>query len=200
MTLRRATATGACSLPSGCTTNEPCACTPASSQVMVTVPARSLPRAAQLYVTFIIVSGAIVLAAWVPFTYPRPLLFLLVLAAACLTAAWKVNLPIPLASSATLSVSSTTSLATLLLLGAQHAVAVDVAGAWVQCTCHARRSYPWYRTIFSASAHAMTMAATAITLVTPMTMPRMVSAERSLLAVTPRRAVRRLCEINMPGS
>ena len=41
------------------------------------------------------------------------------------------------------------------------------------------------------------MAMSATTAATPMTMPRMVSAERSLLAVSPRKAVRKFCEINM---
>jgi signal transduction histidine kinase/CheY-like chemotaxis protein len=123
---------------------------------------QSLPRAAQLYVATVIVAGMSAVVAFFPLTYPRPLLFACLLAVVCLTAIWKVNLPIPLASGATLSVLSTTSLATLLLLGAQHAVFVDVAGAWVQCTCHARRSYPWYRTVFSTSAHAITMATTAL--------------------------------------
>lgn len=123
---------------------------------------QSLPRAAQLYVATVIVAGMSAVVAFFPLTYPRPLLFACLLGVVSLTAIWKVNLPIPLASGATLSVLSTTSLATLLLLGAQHAVIVDVAGAWVQCTCHPRRSYPWYRTIFSTSAHAITMAATAL--------------------------------------
>src|SRR5256885_11920688 len=77
----------------------------------------ALPRTAQLYVAAVIVSGSIVLVGSFPLAYPKPLLFLGALMAACLTAAWKVNLPIPLTSGSTLSVSSAAKLMALLLLG-----------------------------------------------------------------------------------
>jgi signal transduction histidine kinase len=106
------------------------------------------------------VTGAVVLAASFPRTYPRPLLFLIMLAAACLTAAWKVNLPIPLTSGSTLSVSYAAKMMALLLLGPHHAVMVAVAGAFTQCTYKAKRTYPLYRTVFSMTAEAITMAGT----------------------------------------
>ena len=122
----------------------------------------SLPRAAQLYVSAVIVLGAAVLAAFLPLAYPRPVLFAALLVLACLTSAWKVNLPIPLASGATLSPSEAANFMALLLLGPGHALVVAVAGVWTQCTVNVRRPYPPYRTLFSAAAEALTMAATGL--------------------------------------
>jgi signal transduction histidine kinase/ActR/RegA family two-component response regulator len=123
---------------------------------------RALPRAAQLYVACVMVAGAVVLAAMFPRTLPQPLLFAFVVVTACLTAAWKVNLPIPLASGSTLSVSCAAKLMALLLFGPGHAVIVAVAGAFAQCTFRVRQRYPVYRTVFSMMAEAIAMGATAL--------------------------------------
>jgi signal transduction histidine kinase/ActR/RegA family two-component response regulator len=120
----------------------------------------ALPRGAQWYVSIVLAAGALTFVAFFPVDYPRPLLFIGTLAAACLTSIWKVNLPIPLASSATLSVADAANLFAVLLLGPQHAVFIASAGVVIQCTVNASRPYPWYRTLFSASAAAMTMVAT----------------------------------------
>jgi PAS domain S-box-containing protein len=71
-----------------------------------------------------------------------------------------VNLPIPLASGSTLSVSYGANLTALLLLGTRYALLVAIAGAWTQCTFKVKRSYPPYRTAFSVAAQAITMAVT----------------------------------------
>ena len=65
----------------------------------------ALLRPAQLYVVIVTLLGAAVLAALLPLTYPRPMLFAVLLVLACVTSAWKVKLPLPLVSSATLSPS-----------------------------------------------------------------------------------------------
>jgi signal transduction histidine kinase/CheY-like chemotaxis protein len=122
----------------------------------------ALPRAAQLYVALIIVAGTTVLIEWFPQTHPRPTLFVLLLAAACLTAAWKVNLPIPLTSGSTLSVSYAAKLMALLLLGPQQAVIIAMAGAFTQSTYKTKLPYPVYRTVWNMSAEALTMAATGL--------------------------------------
>ncbi len=119
-----------------------------------------LPRIAQIYVTLVIVAGAAGLVAWLPRTYPEPILFASLLLLACVTSAWKVTLPLSLTSGSTLSVSYAADLMTLLLLGPQHAVIVAVAGAWMQCTFRVKRPYPVYRTGFSMAAEAITMVAT----------------------------------------
>src|SRR5712692_3690452 len=123
---------------------------------------RTLPPAAQLYVGTVIIVGAFALAWFFPLTYPQPLLFAVLLVAACLISVWKVNLPISFASGSTLSVSHAVDLMSLLLLGTPHAMLVAVAGAWAQCTFKVKQPYPLYRTVFSAAAGAITMAATGL--------------------------------------
>ena len=122
----------------------------------------ALPQIAQIYVVLVIAAGATVLVQWFPRTYAQPSLFFLVLASVCVTAAWKVNLPIPLTSGSTLSVSYAAKLMALLLLGPEHAVIIGVAGAFVQCTYKVKQPYPLYRTVFSMTAEALTMAATSV--------------------------------------
>jgi signal transduction histidine kinase/ActR/RegA family two-component response regulator len=102
----------------------------------------------------------VALAATSPASLPDPRLFLFALVAACVTAAWKVSLPIPLASGSTLSISCAAKFMALLLLGPAEAVVVAVAAAFVQCTHKARQRYPLYRTVFSMSGEAIAMGAT----------------------------------------
>jgi len=122
--------------------------------------ALSLP--AQLYVAAVIIGGAATLVALFPATYPQPILFAVLTLFACLTSVWKVNLPITSASGSTLSVSYAANLMALLLLGPRYALIVAIAGVWTQCTFKVRRPYPLYRTLFSACAEVLTMAATGI--------------------------------------
>jgi signal transduction histidine kinase/CheY-like chemotaxis protein len=118
--------------------------------------------AARIYVATVIVAGCVAVIAAFPRTPPPWGLFLFAVAAACLTSAWKINLPIPLASSSTLSVSYAADLMALLLLGTGPAVVVAVLGVWTQCTINVKRRYPLYRTVFSVAAEAITMLATGI--------------------------------------
>ena len=101
-----------------------------------------LSRAAQVYVVAVIAAGAYSIVAFLPLSFPRPLLFAFLLVTSCLTSVWKVNLPIPLASGSTLSVSYAADLMTLLLLGPRAAVLVAAAGVWTQCTVKIKRPYP----------------------------------------------------------
>ena len=123
---------------------------------------RGLPYSAQLYVGVVIAVGLSVLAAFFPHSVPRPLLFGALLVAACLTSLWKVNLPIGLTSGSTLSVSYAADLMSLLLLGPRYAVVIAVAGVVTQCSVNVKQRYPAYRTVFSASAAAIAMAATGL--------------------------------------
>src|SRR4051794_10941944 len=66
---------------------------------------RVQPRAVQIYALVVTAAGAFVLFLTAPRTLPAPGLLLLLLIVAVVTSAWKVNLPIPLASGSTLSVS-----------------------------------------------------------------------------------------------
>ena len=126
---------------------------------------RALPLASRFYVAAVIAGGAAGLVTFFPRTFPDPVLFGLLLMTACLTSAWKVNLPIPLASSATLSVSYAACLMSLLLLGPQHALVIAAAGVWTQCTYNVKQPYPLYRTVFSAAAVIVTMVATSLAFV-----------------------------------
>lgn len=123
---------------------------------------RVLPLAAQLYVTAVIIVGAGAAVAFFPRVSPPPILFAALLACSCLTASWKVNLPISLVSGSTLSLSHAANLMALLILGPNSAILVAIAGAWTQCTFNVRRTYPWYRTVFSMAAEAITVAATGV--------------------------------------
>jgi len=120
-----------------------------------------LPRSARLYVATVIAAGTAAFAALFPHAVDRPGLFFVLLVLACLTSTWKVTLPIALSSGSTLSVSYAADLMALLLLGPRPALIIAVAGAIAQCTVHVKQRYPLYRTVFSASAEAITMTATA---------------------------------------
>jgi signal transduction histidine kinase/CheY-like chemotaxis protein len=123
---------------------------------------RDLSLPAQVYVLAVIAAGAYSIVAFLPLSFPRPLLFAFLLVTSCLTSVWKVNLPIPLASGSTLSVSYAADLMTLLLLGPRAAVLVAAAGVWMQCSVKVKRPYPWYRTVFSIAAEAVTMAVSGV--------------------------------------
>jgi signal transduction histidine kinase/CheY-like chemotaxis protein len=122
----------------------------------------ALPRAAQFYVAIVIVAGMTVAIEWLPVTYPQPTLFVLLLTAVCVTAVWKVNLPIALTSGSTLSVSYAPKLMALLLLGPGHAVILAMIGACIQSTYKTKLPYPVYRTVWNMNMEALTMAATGI--------------------------------------
>jgi signal transduction histidine kinase/CheY-like chemotaxis protein len=121
-----------------------------------------LSRAAQIYVLAVIGAGLAATIVWFPLTIEEPFLFAGLLITSCLTSLWKLNLPIPLASGSTLSVSYAADLTALLLLGPQQALIIALAGVWAQCTFNIKRSYPWYRTTFSIAGEALTMVATGL--------------------------------------
>ena len=116
---------------------------------------RSLSGWTRFYLTVVIVAGVSTFAAFFPLTVSEPIVFGALVMLTCLTSAWKVNLPISLASGATLSASYAANLMALLLLGPSHAVVIGVVGAWTQCTYKVKRRYPLYRTIFSTAAEAL---------------------------------------------
>jgi signal transduction histidine kinase len=120
----------------------------------------ALPGGARAYVVATIGAGVLVAFLTAPRSVPDPALFLFLLLTVCVTSAWKVNLPISLASGATLSVSYAADLMALLLLGPRAAIVIAAVGVWSQCTVNVKRRYPTYRTAFSIAAEILTMAAT----------------------------------------
>jgi signal transduction histidine kinase/CheY-like chemotaxis protein len=124
---------------------------------------RGLPPAAQVYVVGVTAAGIVTFAAFFPRTITHPGWFVFALLLACLTSAWKVNLPIPATSGSTLSVSYAADLMALLLLGTRPAVLIATIGVWTQCTFKVKRHEPLHRTVFSAAAEVLTMAATGLT-------------------------------------
>jgi PAS domain S-box-containing protein len=111
----------------------------------------------------VVIAGALALLIQVPVEWPpKPILFATLILASMITSAWKVNLPIPLASGSTLSVSYAADLCALLLLGPGEAVIVAAAGACAQCTLNVKVPYPFHRTAFSMAAVAITMWATGL--------------------------------------
>jgi len=123
---------------------------------------QTLPRPAQVYVVAVIAAGVCAVIVLFPRDWPPVMIFAALVSAACLTSIWKVNLPIPLSSGSTLSVSYAADMTALLLLGSRYALLVALAGAWTQCTFNVKRPYPWYRTAFSVAAEAITMAVTGV--------------------------------------
>jgi signal transduction histidine kinase/ActR/RegA family two-component response regulator len=130
-------------------------------QAQVALSWGALAFQARVYVAAVIVTGALGLIAYFPRALPQPGLFAALLALAAMTSAWKVNLPIPLTSGVTLSVSYAACLMSLLLLGAEQAILITAVGVWLQCTVNVKEPYPLYRTVFSVAASVITMIATA---------------------------------------
>ena len=95
---------------------------------------QSLPSTAKLYVIAVIVAGASATLALFPREWPPMQTLAALMIASCLLSLWKVNLPIPLSSGSTLSVSYAANLIALMLLGPGVAVLVAIAGVWTQCT------------------------------------------------------------------
>ena len=136
-------------------------------QYEVTEPRRGqswteMSATARIYVLTVMAAGAAMVIVWFPTAMTEPWLFIALLITSCLTSLWKLNLPIPLASSSTLSVSYAADLTALLLLGTEQALIIALAGVWTQCTVNVKRSYPWYRTTFSLAAETITIVATGV--------------------------------------
>jgi diguanylate cyclase (GGDEF)-like protein/putative nucleotidyltransferase with HDIG domain len=120
---------------------------------------RALPVAAALYISVVILTGA-VLVVWLGprATFDRPILFIGLLAASSVTSAFKVRLPLA-RSGSTMSVSYAVDFASLLLLGANPTMLVAVASAWSQCTFRMKERNPAYQTAFSMAGLAITVQA-----------------------------------------
>ena len=121
----------------------------------------AVPRLARIYVLSVVALGTYLTIASFPTTLPRPFLFACLMVFSCVTSVWKVTLPLPVSNGSTLSTSYAAALMALVLLGPQQAMLIGMAGVWAQCTLRVREPYPWFRTVFSLAAEAITIQATA---------------------------------------
>ncbi|HUE88740.1 MAG TPA: HD domain-containing phosphohydrolase, partial [Vicinamibacterales bacterium] len=121
---------------------------------------KTLPLAARLYVSLVILTGAILVAVLGPrSTFQDPLLFVILLLLSAVTSAFKVSLPLS-KSGSTMSVSYAVDFAALILLGPHETMLISVASAWSQCTVRTRVRNPVHKTLFSMACLAITVQVT----------------------------------------
>jgi len=139
---------------------------------------RALPRRLQAYMVVLFVLGG-GLALHGVTRIPRGAWpsFLALLLASTFTAAVKVALPLAQGGS-TLSLSYVMNFVSMLWLGPSATVPIAISSAWSQCTFKTKLRNPWYQTVFSMAALAVTVAAAgwAYTLVVGLT-PQTVTAQ-----------------------
>src|SRR5687768_7039519 len=120
---------------------------------------RSLPLAARIYVSAVIIAGALVAVLFAPrATFEQPFLFTLLLFLSVISSAFKVSLPLT-KSGSTMSVSYAVDFAALILLGPHETMLVAVASAWSQCTFGMKGHNPPHRALFSMASLAITVQA-----------------------------------------
>jgi diguanylate cyclase (GGDEF)-like protein/putative nucleotidyltransferase with HDIG domain len=123
---------------------------------------KTLPRAARIYVSSVIVLGAAFFVAYFPLhTFQDPWrlgMFLLLLLLSAITSVFKVNLPLA-RSGSTMSVSYAVDFASLLLLGPHETMIVAAASAYSQCTFRIKEPNPKHRTLFSMACLVITVQA-----------------------------------------
>ena len=118
---------------------------------------QTLPLPARVYVSLVIVAGALLVAVLGPrSTFEDPLLFSILLLLSAVTSAFKVSLPLS-KSGSTMSVSYAVDFAALILLGPHETMLISVASAWSQCTFRARVKNPVHKTLFSMACLAITV-------------------------------------------
>jgi diguanylate cyclase (GGDEF)-like protein/putative nucleotidyltransferase with HDIG domain len=119
---------------------------------------KELPFAARVYVTAVIIAGAVVVAFFVPHSITHPAIFTALLICSSLASALKVNLPL-VSGGSTMSVSYAVDFASLLLLGADETMLVAGTSAWAQCTFKTRARSAPFRTAFSMASLVLTVKA-----------------------------------------
>src|SRR5262245_22731209 len=113
---------------------------------------KTLPLPARVYVTTVIVVGAVLLFIGLPHAaFAQPLLFAALLGLATASAALKVTLPLT-TSGSTMSVSYAVDFASLLLLGPHETMIVAAGSAFSQCHLHSKERNPLHRTLFSMAS------------------------------------------------
>ena len=108
-----------------------------------------LPWPARIYVALVVAGGAFAVVTALPgLDFPRPALFVVLLALSVSSSALKVDMPTGFDRSC-ISLSYIVDFTALLLLGPQQTVLIAMASAWSQCTFRMKERNPPHRTIFS---------------------------------------------------
>ena len=112
-----------------------------------------------MYVSAVITLGALAVATTLPdVQFPRPALFVALLALSVISSAMKVDMPVGVGSSC-ISLSYAVDFTALLLLGPGAAMLIAMASAWAQCSFRMKERNPPHRTLFSIASLALTVAA-----------------------------------------
>ena len=118
-----------------------------------------LPLAGRLYVFGGIALGVAAMAAFVPsLSFPRPGLFAALLLLSVICSALKVDMPLGVGSSC-ISLAFAVDFTALLMLGPGPAMVIAVTSAWSQCSFRMNERNPTYKTLFSMSTLAISVAA-----------------------------------------
>ena len=88
--------------------------------------------------------------------FPRPALFVALLALSVISSALKVDMPVGVGSSC-ISLSYIVDFTALLLLGPQPTMLIAMASAWAQCTFRMKERNPPHRTLFSMACLVLTV-------------------------------------------
>jgi diguanylate cyclase (GGDEF)-like protein len=125
---------------------------------------RQLPLRARAYILAVMTAGCGIASVSVTQgAFARPLLLLSFVAASMAVHSIKVNLSAN-GSGSTISMGFAVSFASMLVLGPAPSIWTIAAGGWAQCTLHTRTRNPWYRTLFTMAALALSIEAAAQTL------------------------------------
>ena len=118
---------------------------------------RSLPAAANTYVTATVLAGLLCLVASAfEVEFHHPGLFALLLALAIATSATKIDLPLG-RSQSNLSLSHAVNFWALLALGPAEAVCIATLSAWAQCTLRVGVRNPLHRILFNIGSLTLTV-------------------------------------------
>src|SRR4030095_3705709 len=113
---------------------------------------RTLPRAAQLFVLAVVLSGGVLLIVSLRLAnFDRVPLLITLVVGAMVCARLKLRLPTT-KNRSTMSVSSCVMFPSLLLLGPHPTMVVAVAGAWSQSTFGTRNPNRSYQTLFNIAS------------------------------------------------
>jgi len=119
-----------------------------------------LPLPARVYVCVVIALGVVTLGSVLPLLeFPRPILFVTLLALSVVSSAVKVDLPIGVGSSC-ISLSYAVDFTALLLLGPGPTILIVMASGWSQCTFRMKQRNAAHKTAFSMACLAVTVAIT----------------------------------------